>query len=185
MSNITIQAKKSELNSTNNRKVEHVYSSENILHVTDTGVPRTAVLPTVSSSALSTMALDAGDTYSVLGALVTVNADSDLQAATRLSTVGPGVAYVAPGGSLTVASDAAITRVDIVGIGNVTSAAAGGVVIVTAMTIALALTHADQFNFTTAENVKTMNISMSNAYAVVGETVIPQATVFVEGFTHD
>lgn len=149
------------------------------------GVPRIAVQPTVASAALSVMELDAGDTYSVLGALVTVNSDTDLQAATRLSTAGPGVAYVAPGDSISIVSDAAITRVDIMGIGNVTSAAAGGVVIVTDLTITLALSHADQFNFTAAENVKTVSISMSNAYAVVGETVIPQASIFVEGYTYD
>jgi len=146
-----------------------------------TDIPRIGVQPDVSGSPLSTMFLDAGDTQAVCAALITVNAGDDVVAATRLAAAGPDVAVLTPGSTITIVSDTPITRVDIVGTG---SATAGGVVISTAMTVALCLTHQDTFNFSSTDNIRTVTVTMSDTYAVGGETGSPQATIYVEGHAH-
>jgi hypothetical protein len=155
-----------------------------------TSTPRESVTPTVGGVAQGFQAF--GDASGDIRYLrITVNAGDDIVAGSRLANGYPEIFILNPGASLSLYTNSAIVRCDIVAIGDgETSTPVAGELVVEAVATS---TEADYrsamvtFEFDSADNVRTLSISASQAYsaAAAPATTANLSSVYVRGGTHE
>lgn len=128
-------------------------------------VPRLSVAPLVSAAA--TWRQQFGDgTNDVFYLLATAGADDDVTASERLIAGGPDVALIVPGETVVLEADSALTRIDVVAIGDTKSGTPTTGEIVTigdaaADVLAVMLTA----TFSSADDVRAVALACSERYS--------------------
>lgn len=138
-------------------------------------VPGPSVVPTVSSAALYRQRFGDGtnDVFYLLG---TVNAGDDVVASNRLKDGGPGVFLLNPAQNRVVVASVPIIRLDVVCIGDTTSASLSvGEIVDQADTVAQFLTAMQTWDISEAEDARVLLLSAS-ARVSGGTSGAPAAT---------
>jgi len=154
--------------------IEAIESIGKTLAVDPGGATAVGITPTVSSTSLVTKNLDAGSSQVVIGFRATVGSGDDVIASERLANIFPATAQANLDSTLVFKMSSAVTRLDVVGVGDVT---AGGCMD-TAGTAANALAQMTTFDFATAVSKIVVNITGS-------WNSTREAQITVEGYAYD
>ena len=150
------------------------------------GLPRLAVTPDVGGSPQAKQ--EFGDGSNELRYLrATVNAGDDIVAGARLLNGYPDATMLLADGQYVFMSDSAITRVDIVAIGDALSGSlAAGELLDEAGTESEASTAMVTFTFGAADNVRTVIVTVSQIYNAANSSATQANWVMahVEGRSH-
>ena len=158
-------------------------------------IPRLAVTPEVGGSpqAFQQFVDDGTPAIELLGLRYTVNAGDDVVAGSRLLNGYPDCGFLGLDAQTVIVADAAITSVHVVAVGNDTAGTPGtgtpiGVVggLGTDATEAQTRTSMVEFNFDSADNVRTVILTTTAAYtaAAINATADNYFGLTVEGRSH-
>lgn len=134
------------------------------ISVAQGGAPRLQVTPTVGGSPIAEVTLDAGTGNVLIGMRITVNPGDSIVAATRLMNKYPDCVLSIAGDTIRLSASSAITNVTLVGVGDATSTA-GNVISTAESTLANVQTAMIEFNFNSSDDVRVVEITLSDTFA--------------------